>query len=153
MPGRYDQHRHMVTNRRLAAVLLAVFLAGVLPVTTWAHGRHFDDDGTIDTSHPDWMKWVPDATSLSQLSIPGTHDSLAFYGGDLAQTQTLDLTEQLNAGIRAIDIRCRHIEDVFAIHHGVIFQKTYFGNVLDDATAFLQAHPSETIVMRVKEEL
>src|SRR5207302_1134087 len=84
--------------------------------------------------------------------IPGTHDTMAFYGGDAAQTQTMSLANQLESGVRVLDIRCRHIADVFAIHHGVVFQKVFFGDVLNDVIAFLKKNPSETVLMRVKEE-
>jgi 1-phosphatidylinositol phosphodiesterase len=65
----------------------------------------------------------------------------------------MTLSTQLNSGIRVLDIRCRHIEDVFAIHHGIIFQNAFFGgDVLEPAINFLAAHPGETILMRVQEE-
>jgi 1-phosphatidylinositol phosphodiesterase len=106
----------------------------------------------LKTSNPSWMTSLKDDTLLSQLSIPGTHDSMAFFGGDLAQTQSMRLATQLKSGIRVLDIRCRHINDVFAIHHGNIFEKAYFGEVLETVTDFLQANPGETVLMRIKEE-
>ena len=57
-----------------------------------------------------WMKAVPDDTEVSDLSIPGTHDSCARHGGpirDLALCQHLNLGEQFERGIRFIDIRTR----------------------------------------------
>jgi 1-phosphatidylinositol phosphodiesterase len=58
----------------------------------------------------------------------------------------------LESGVRVLDIRCRHIEDIFAIHHGPFFQNTFFGDVLNITTKFLHDHPGETVLMRVKEE-
>ena len=37
--------------------------------------------------------------------MPGTHDSMSRHGGDLVAAQTWDLSEQLRAGIRVLDIR------------------------------------------------
>src|SRR6185369_14706240 len=64
-------------------------------------------------SHPDWMRGLPDATSLAGLSIPGTHETMSTHGGALTQTQEDfgdsggTLAAQLVAGIRMIDIRAR----------------------------------------------
>jgi 1-phosphatidylinositol phosphodiesterase len=100
-----------------------------------------------------WMDKVSGSSKLSEFNIPGTHDTCALYGGDLAICQTQSLREQLDSGIRFIDIRCRHIEDRFAIHHGIMFQHLMFGGgVRDVCQSFLQAHPRETIIMSVKHE-
>ncbi|MFB7614690.1 phosphatidylinositol-specific phospholipase C [Kitasatospora sp. NPDC056181] len=100
----------------------------------------------------DWMGAVDPQTSLARLTLPGTHDSCSLHGGGLAQTQTLSLPDQLAIGVRFLDIRCRAIDGVFAIHHGPVFQKIFFGDVLNQCQAFLAAHPGETLVMRVKQE-
>lgn len=93
------------------------------------------------------MRWLPDSTPISVLSVPGTHDTMSFYGGPIAETQTLPLPEQLKAGIRTIDIRARHIDDRLAIHHGSVFQNAMFGDVLIACNAFLQQNPTETILL------
>ncbi|MCE9672524.1 phosphatidylinositol-specific phospholipase C domain-containing protein [Myxococcus stipitatus] len=119
-----------------------------------ARGRYYNHSGGIETSHPTWMSWVPGGTSLAALSLPGTHDTMAYqsYGGDLTQTQSLDLRSQLDAGIRALDIRCRHIDNAFTIHHGVVYLHVNFDDVLRTTIQFLNANPTETVVMRVKKE-
>ncbi|KAJ7183866.1 1-phosphatidylinositol phosphodiesterase [Mycena filopes] len=110
-------------------------------------------------SNPDWMLKVPDATSLASISIPGTHESMALFGGDLTQCQenfgaSADtLTAQLNAGIRFFDIRLRvESDDKFTVHHGAVYQNANFDDVLDKIDAFLGAHPAEAVLMRVKQE-
>jgi len=95
------------------------------------------------------MSWVPDNRLLSELSLPGTHDTMARYGGDLIETQELNLYSQLTAGIRFLDIRVRQVDDTFAIHHGISFQNAYFDEVLRICNLFLAAHPKETILMSV----
>lgn len=115
--------------------------------------RSYNPKDSIETSHPKWMSWVPDHMKLSELSVPGTHDTMSRYGGDLVETHELTLRAQLDAGIRLVDIRCRHIEDTFAIHHGEKFQHAYFGSdVLKVCQEFLTANPTETILMRIREE-
>lgn len=100
----------------------------------------------------DWMSKLSDSLLLSEISIPGTHDTCALYGGGFAQCQVWSLSDQLLAGIRHIDIRCRHIGDCFTIHHGLIYQKKSFGGVLSDVEKFLSENPSECIIMHVQEE-
>src|SRR5688500_16988143 len=57
-----------------------------------------------------WMGSLPDATNVAQLSIPGTHDSGARTEpvGGTAKCQNLSIADQLTAGVRYLDIRCRH---------------------------------------------
>jgi 1-phosphatidylinositol phosphodiesterase len=103
------------------------------------------------------MRRVTDEKKLDELTIPGTHDTCtASYKGIEApgvRTQDSSVREQLNNGIRFIDIRCRNVEDGFAIVHGSYYLHKYFGkDVLNVCVKFLEEHPSETIVMSVKEE-
>ena len=109
-------------------------------------------------SNPDWMAKVPDATSLADLSVPGTHDTLGIEGGVLPwmfETQqdegisAATLASQLDSGIRAIDIRVRIVNGgtAFAIHHTDVYEDANFDDVLTKAQAFLQANPSETILL------
>lgn len=103
-----------------------------------------------------WMSGLDDNISISKISIPGTHDSGATReipsNSGTAKTQNLTISEQLNAGVRFLDIRCRHIDNSFAIHHGAIYQNLNFDDVLNSCYAFLESHPTETIIMSVKEE-
>jgi len=103
-----------------------------------------------------WMSGLNDNISISKISIPGTHDSGATRevpsNSGTAKTQNLTISEQLNAGVRFLDIRCRHIDNSFAIHHGAIYQNLNFDDVLNACYAFLESHPTETIIMSVKEE-
>jgi 1-phosphatidylinositol phosphodiesterase len=103
---------------------------------------------------PGWMATLPDDKQLSELSIPGTHESAALFEpiAGTAKCQTLTLAQQLEAGVRYFDIRCRHFEDGFAIYHGPIDEQQTFGQVLDTFSAFLDDHPTETVIMSIKEE-
>lgn len=116
------------------------------------HGA-YSSDSFIDYQNSGWMSNITDETKLSEISIPGTHDSMSNGpGGDIARTQSLSLPNQLSAGIRYLDIRVRATNGVFAIHHGPIYLNVNFGNVLNDSIDFLNRNPSETILMRVKQE-
>ncbi|MGI5350770.1 phosphatidylinositol-specific phospholipase C [Streptomyces sp. CA-250714] len=100
----------------------------------------------------DWMAALGASTPLRSLTIPGSHDSGARFGGAWVECQDTLIADQLTAGIRFLDVRCRAIDGVFAIHHGAFFQHLMFGDVLIACRDFLAAHPGETVLMRVKQE-
>jgi len=118
--------------------------------------RTADKNALAAVDMSSWMSGLADNTSLLRISIPGTHDSGAMRevpsNSGTAKTQNLTIAEQLNAGVRFLDIRCRHIDNSFAIHHGAIYQNLNFDDVLNACFTFLANHPSETIIMSVKEE-
>ena len=98
------------------------------------------------------MSLLPDTASLTSLSIPGTHESPARHGGAMVACQQYGIEEQLERGIRFLDVRCRAIDGVFTIHHGFVYQEINFGKVLQHCRDFLRRHPGETILMRVQQE-
>ena len=100
----------------------------------------------------DWLSGIADATPVQRLTLPGTHDSGARYGGPWTECQNTTIADQLGSGIRFLDIRCRAFENAFPIHHGAFYQHLNFDDVLGACRAFLAAHPSETVLMRVKQE-
>ncbi len=113
----------------------------------------YDDSSTPEILNPSWMDTIPDVYSLSDVMMPGTHNTMALYGGTLAECNSWSLALQLRAGIRFLDIRVRHAKGNLTIHHGISYQYAHFGDVLMDVVAFLREYPSETVLMRLKEEL
>ena len=101
----------------------------------------------------DWMASLSDAAPFTSLTIPGTHDTCArTEGGPVTICQSMTLAQQLEAGVRFIDIRCRHVDDRFQIYHGIISQDLEFGaDVHDVCLEFLARHPRECIVMSIDE--
>lgn len=110
------------------------------------------DETKPDKFNPNWMKDIPDDTLVSNLSIPGTHDSGARYGTFFAECQAWTIADQLKAGLRYFDIRCRRVKDIFCIHHNMMYQHLHFGEILNDIEAFFLENPSEGVIMRIKEE-
>ena len=100
------------------------------------------------------MSKIDDATNLAALSIPGTHESAALYEPvpGTAKCQNETLAEQLASGVRYFDIRCRDLNDQFAIFHGPIDEQQTFDQVLATMSDFLDQHPTETVIMSIKEE-
>ncbi|OKJ35623.1 phosphatidylinositol-specific phospholipase C [Streptomyces sp. CB01580] len=130
------------------------FLAGALAATaTVLLGAGSAGAGTRQAlTTQEWMGALPDATALQRLTIPGSHDSGARYGGPWTECQNTAIDEQLSSGIRFLDVRCRVTDGSFAIHHGASYQNMMFGDVLGACWDFLAGHPTETVLMRVKQE-
>lgn len=110
-----------------------------------------------------WMAALPDDTPLSDIVIPGTHDSatahvqLAYF----SKCQALGIADQMAAGCRYLDIRLGTDDKTagFKLMHGFTSCKTgVFGGalgleaVLSDCYAFLSAHPTETVLFAAKYE-
>jgi Ca2+-binding RTX toxin-like protein len=169
-----------------------------------------------------WMAGVSDSIPLTQMSIPGTHDTMTgsadftvgdllkliddpvdkfisdaipdvlqdgysvvtFGQGDLrhelssvanaiintallplafgalpavqgiAKTQDLTLQQQLDEGVRALDIRLQQTNDTLTDVHASlpIGDLQFVPDVMQVATNFLAQNPSETIIMQVQED-
>ena len=107
-----------------------------------------------------WMSQLPNDTLLSDISIPGTHDSGstldAKVGGltitDTAKTQDLTISEQLSIGVRFFDIRLILENNELEVYHSTVKQNLSFREVLDDIYAFLDQYPSEALIMSIRKE-
>lgn len=108
----------------------------------------------LDNELARWMVHINDSSSLSDLTIPGTHNSGARYEsfGGTAKCQNLTIREQLDLGVRYLDIRLRHYGDSLVVHHGAVYQHLNFDDVLLHVTDFLTENPSEVVMMEVSQE-
>lgn len=118
----------------------------------------------------EWQKNVPDGVLLSQLAIPGTHNSAAcHFSLPSVQCQGATVTEQLKHGIRFFDIRvtrpffsgsCGNAfsgdPDDLQVIHGKFPARIPFSvkleDVLNEIYAFVQQHPSEVPIVSIKME-
>ena len=100
------------------------------------------------------MRALDGKLRLSEISIPGTHNAGARFEPltGTARCQNLTILEQLDVGVRFLDIRCRHMNNMFTIYHGLVHQQLSFTQVLTDTQEFLKLNPSETVVMSIQEE-
>lgn len=125
-----------------------------------------------------WMNYIDGSTLLSQINMPGTHDSGTTYIGTPTanQCQNLTIAEQLELGARYLDIRAyngkaietkenvvddKDITTFFISHSNFVAYKTSdtssgnelsFYDVYLQMKAFLEANPSETIVMALSDD-
>ncbi|XP_005927608.1 1-phosphatidylinositol phosphodiesterase [Haplochromis burtoni] len=138
---------------KMHKLLIELVLLGVISLSNGAIQRpDYDDTPNPEFLNPAWMASIPDDRLLSEITMPGTHNTMALYGGVYAECQTWNLASQLRAGVRFLDIRVRHVNGNLTIHHGVSYQRAHFGDVLEGVTDFLQEYPTETVLMRLKEE-
>lgn len=154
----------MTKTTILRNTLLTSLLAAVLAApTAHAHGTTaYTDEAELSYTNADWMARVDNDTRLSMLSIPGTHDTMSygyesdeFY--DYVVTQSLDLTTQLEAGVRVLDIRAQLDYDnggdqEIQINHGVMDVNSTFEEVMVTVNDFLAKHSGETVLIRFKNE-
>ncbi|MCR5843958.1 MAG: hypothetical protein K6G66_08375 [Oscillospiraceae bacterium] len=150
------------TAARVIAALLALILLFslcffLLPLTETV--RRVPVSGSAD-----WMKRLPNDFVLSDILIPGTHDSATRYVQLpwFSKCQDLSISEQLEAGYRYLDIRLGDVKkgaDYPPLMHGFTKCKTRplggtltLDQVLADCYGFLNQHPSETILFAVKHE-
>ena len=101
-----------------------------------------------------WMSSLPSHLLISSLTIPGTHNSGALYEPlrGTAACQRLTIVQQLEAGVRFFDIRCRHESDQFAIYHGPVFQHLTYAQIEKTMAEFLRKHPNEVLIASIKQE-
>ncbi len=110
-----------------------------------------------------WMEGLSDGMYISEVTLPGTHDSatknvqLAYF----SKCQSLDIRGQLDAGFRYLDIRLGVDGDELKLMHGFTnCQKGFLptsgtlmlDDVLSQCYSFLDAHPEEFVVFAVKYE-
>ncbi|CAF0720979.1 unnamed protein product [Brachionus calyciflorus] len=132
--------------------IIRFLLIKIALILSHSNDAYYNDDDDLK-SNTNWMSMLPDNLSILNISIPGTHNSASRTSGNyFVKCQSLTIEQQLNAGIRFLDLRLRHIENVFALHHDIIFLKLFFGDVLNLIENFLIKNPTETILIRAKEE-
>ena len=104
--------------------------------------------------YSNWMSSVDDFTLIKNMNIPGTHDTMALHSiGDLAgQCQSLSLSDQLRVGVRFLDIRLKLDKNELKAVHGFVDQREKFSTIVNTVDSFLVAHPSEFIIMSIKED-
>ncbi|GAB7340440.1 hypothetical protein MBLNU457_6871t1 [Dothideomycetes sp. NU457] len=100
-----------------------------------------------------WMSKIPSDALLSDCSIPGTHDSAA-HGSiwPFVSTQNLDIHQQLHAGIRYFDLRCGLRNNELQMVHGTALLGQTLLSVLETMYAFLASHPSEGLMVQIKQD-
>jgi 1-phosphatidylinositol phosphodiesterase len=147
------------TSAALKTLAVAVLLIYALLGTAWA----LDFTPASYPSNKDWMKDLSDDALITQLSIPGTHDSATDHDHcaqnsaikpviEMVSCQTYPISDQLKMGIRFFDIRLAYEHGTLRFHHGPYYLEQHFKDALDAAQSFLNDHPSEFVIFLIKQE-
>ena len=106
-------------------------------------------------SFANWMSKLDDNTSIRDIAMPGSHDTMALYSiGNLAgQCQSLSLKDQLNLGVRFLDIRLKEENGHLKAVHGIVDEKADFKDITETINSFLSTHNKEFIIMSIKQEV
>ncbi|WVQ85619.1 hypothetical protein IAT38_007785 [Cryptococcus sp. DSM 104549] len=121
------------------------------------HNSSRSSDTLLIFSQPDtanFLGQLPDDTPLGNISLPGTHESCALYGFPISQCQQPGTTigQQLLDGVRFLDVRLRVVGDDLLMYHGPRSQRSSLTALLKVLHAFLTAHPTETLLLSLKQE-
>ncbi len=110
----------------------------------------------------DWMSKIPSDYLISEINLPGTHDSCAQYVKCpyFSKCQNMSVYEQLHIGIRFIDLRVERVDDRLRLVHGIAKcyrdarhkEGLYLDRILRDCFTFLKNNPSETIIISLKRD-
>lgn len=110
--------------------------------------------------YSNWMSNVQDSCNLSNIAIPGTHDT-ATYGIIIpfvemaAKTQRNEckIKKQLEDGIRFLDLRVGSDDgEKLKLWHSSISCNVSLSEILTDCVEFLKSHPTEAVLVCIKEE-
>ena len=108
------------------------------------------------------LSGLDDSVYLSEINIAGTHDSATAYVSmeNMARCQDKTIAEQLNMGVRLLDIRLTKKGDEFYLVHAFAdcfsdeakTKRMNFGEVLECCKAFLSENPAETVILSIKQD-
>lgn len=127
-------------------ITLATFISALLGIHNTENVGGFDKKS--------WMSQIDGSKYVSEISIPGSHDSCALYEPleSISRCQTYTVKDQLEMGVRFLDIRVFMLLGKDQISHGVILQGQRFRDIVKTCIDFLEENPGETILFSVKEE-
>ena len=146
--------------KAVALMLATVLVAGTVFLNTTAKESK-EDGGSY------WMSELSDDLAISEISIPGTHDSgtkhITF--GYFMRCQNTTIAKQLKAGFRYLDLRlaidAKAEEPRLNIIHNFAKCHTsaspfssylYLEDVLEDVYDFLDENPTEAVILNMKIE-
>lgn len=131
----------------ISIVLVLAIIIGVVASVIAIHSSKIKKDliePPIELS--EWMNMIDDDAKITEIAIPGSHDSGTYGMIYLAETQDCSFEEQLERGIRYFDVRVNCVNDKYRIFHGPINGADY-SEVLEDIKNFLDKNPTEFLIL------
>lgn len=110
-----------------------------------------------------WMKGISEDKDIFSLNIVGTHDCTTQYVqlSKIAKCQDKSIYEQLNMGVRCLDVRVKPSGNRLMCVHSVcsvfvepshLSRKMELADVLEHCYRFLDENPSESIILQFKND-
>ena len=101
-----------------------------------------------------WMSLLDnDDALMSSLTLPGTHDSAAYTSSlPFVATQRMTILQQLQAGIRYLDLRCGLRDNIAEMVHGSTYLGLTLSDVLNPVYMWLETHPKEALIVQIKQD-
>ncbi|MGN1419797.1 MAG: phosphatidylinositol-specific phospholipase C domain-containing protein [Acutalibacteraceae bacterium] len=144
------------TAKKILSFILSAMMIFSLAAVCFAA-----DEQSVTGSN--WMSTLEDSRPITAINMPGTHDSATqnVNFSAFARTQSLSVLQQLNVGVRFLDIRLKKQGNAYFSVHSVAYNNKSYGigaqklkadDIIADCEKFLASNPDETILMSVKEE-
>lgn len=168
----------------LAMMMVFSTLAGMLPASVLAEDleenkeknqeepaeENLTEDEEVNDSEIDlenWMSKLPDDWLINEINMPGTHDSAARFVSNLGfagfpdiygKCQKDSISEQLNNGIRVLDIRLHYVDgdwrNLLVIHgdfdlytNAFRYKRVRLEHVIKACEDFLKKHKDEAVFL------
>lgn len=159
--GKHQMYCPVPTTESASLVALA---ANPVHRFTGIYLSHHAQVTLYSSSNPDtWMRELPDSTPLGALSIPGTHNSPTHHQAPPSvRCQAVSPRQQLENGVRFFDLRVEvptpydPKSDKLVLVHSVfpisLSGPKYFRDLYKQIREFLDANPSETLIVSFKRE-
>ncbi len=166
MTSKTKSDSFVLWKRGLLILVITLFSAALL-FFVLIPGAEIYSATELPEDSPYWMKDLDDRLPLSGIMIPGTHNSAAQYPdmGFFTKCQWDSISSQLRMGVRLLDLRIREEnlgeESPLILVHGPSVCRQQFlsfnpplklERILNEITAFLDEHPSETVIVMVNTE-
>lgn len=129
----------------------------IYPTPNYGSGNFGDDLTALRPSVKHWASnWMElfapciQNLSLQELTLPGTHNSGTYPSGGWVQTQYLSIQEQLEQGVRSLDLRLivkGSGNDRFQLVHGGYTFNLTLMNVLDQINNYLSKNLKEIVIL------
>jgi len=177
--------RHVFTLARVAGAQAPRALYGACAASPEKTELYWRDEGSgrlffvALRAHANWMARAEGALSLGKLNLPGTHDTAAIdrnlspsdaegsVSSDAWDCQNLSIREQLEQGVRMLDIRIQLLSylkssdgdiervELYTCHGdfgvGMNFNRYQsLESAFEEITGFLADHKTETVVVLIK---
>lgn len=154
---------YLVYDASSDKAMMGITTSASIPATTG--GNRLLGYFPLYTNYSNWMSTLPNQNILlSQINLPGSHDSASINKLFVTpySCQDYSLTDQMKAGIRFLDIRVQilygsgsngfefwtcHGDQTFGIG---VNQYQSLSSAFDECQSFLQANPTEALVMSLK---